>query len=59
MFVLGSSVLVGRKPGVLRPDKHTVGPWVTAERLGESVLRIELEFIMDQMAIAVLGLDSS
>ena len=40
-------------------DKHAVGPWVTAERLGESVLRVGLEFIVDQMAMAVLGLDSS
>ena len=41
------------------PDKRAVGPWVTVERLGESVLRVGLEFIMDQMAVAVLGLDSS
>ena len=41
------------------PDKRAVGPWVTAERLGESVLRVGLEFIVDQMAVAVLGLDSS
>lgn len=41
------------------PDKRAVGPWVTAERLGESVLLVGLEFIMDQMAVAVLGLDSS
>ena len=30
-----------------------------AERLGEHVLRVGLDFIVDQMAIAVLGLDSS
>ena len=41
------------------PDKRAVGPWVTAERLGESALRVGLEFIVDQMAVAVLGLDSS
>ena len=35
------------------------GPWVTAERLGEQVLRVGLEFIVDQMAVAVLELDSS
>ena len=40
-------------------DKRAVGPWVTAERLGESVLCVGLEFIVDQMAVAVLGLDSS
>ena len=41
------------------PDKHSVGPWVMAERLGESALCVGLVFIMDQMAVAVLGLDSS
>ena len=40
-------------------DKHAVGPWVIAERLGESVLRVGLKFIVDQMAVAVLGLDSN
>ena len=40
-------------------DKRAVGPWVTAERLGESILHVGLEFIVDQMAVAVLGLDSS
>ena len=38
-------------------DKRAVGPWVTAERLGESVLHVGLEFIVNQMA--GLGLDSS
>ena len=41
------------------PEKCAVGPWVTAERLGESALRVGLEFIVDQVAIAVLGLDSN
>ena len=40
------------------PEKCAVGPWVTAERLGESALRVGLEFIVDQVAVAVLGLDS-
>ena len=40
-------------------DKHAVGPWVIVERLGESVLCVGLEFIVDHMAVAVLGLDSS
>ena len=39
--------------------KHAVGPWVMAERLGESVLCVGLEYIADQVAAAVLGLDSS
>ena len=30
-----------------------------AERLGESALSVGLEFIVDQVAIAVLGLDSN
>ena len=30
-----------------------------AERLGESALCVGLEFIVDQVAIAVLGLDSN
>ena len=41
------------------PEKRAVGPWVMAERLGESALRVGLEFIVDQVAVAVLGLDSS
>ena len=41
------------------PEKHAVGPWVMAEQLGESALRVGLEFIVDQVAVAVLGLDSS
>ena len=40
-------------------EKCTVGPGVTAERLGESALSVGLEFIVDQVAVAVLGLDSS
>ena len=41
------------------PDRRADGPWVTAEQLGEPVLHVGLEFIVDQMAVAVLGLDSS
>ena len=41
------------------PEKRAVGPWVTVEWLGESALRVGLEFIVDQVAVAVLGLDSS
>ena len=37
------------------PDKCAIGPWVIAERLGESVLCIGLEFIVDQMAVARAG----
>ena len=40
-------------------DKRVDGPWVPAERLEESVLRIGLEFIVDQIAMAVLELDIS
>ena len=40
-------------------DGRADGPWVVAKRLGEPVLRVELDFIVDQMAVAVLGLDSS
>ena len=55
----GSPILVGREPEYSGPEKCAVGPWVTAERLGESALSVGLEFIVDQVAIAVLGLDSS
>ena len=41
------------------PDRHAEGPWVIAEKLGEPILRVGLDFIVDQMAVAVLGLDSS
>ena len=41
------------------PGRCAVGPWVMTERLGESVLCIGLEYIMDQVAVAVLGLDNS
>ena len=41
------------------PDRRADGPWVIAERLGEHFLRVGLDFIVDQMAIAVLRLDSS
>ena len=39
--------------------RHAVGPWVMAERLGESVLCVGLEHIADQVAVAALGLDNS
>ena len=41
------------------PGRRAIGPCVTVERLGEFVLRIGLEYIADQVAVAVLGLDSS
>ena len=56
---LGHRFWWAASPEYSGPDKRAVGPWVTAERLGESVLRVGLEFIVDQMAVAVLGLDSS
>ena len=56
---LGHRFWWAESPECSGPGKRTVGPWVTAERLGESVLRVGLEFIVDQMAVAVLGLNSS
>ena len=56
---LGHRFWWAASPEYSGPDKSAVGPWVTAERLGEPVLRVGLEFIVDQMAVAVLGLDSS
>ena len=56
---LGHQFWWAANPEYSGPDRCADGPWVIAERLGEHVLRVGLEFIVDQMAIAVLGLDIS
>ena len=56
---LGHQFWWAASPEYSGPDRRVVGPWVTAERLGESVLCVGLEFIVDQMAVAVLVLDSN
>ena len=56
---LGHRFWCAMSPEYSGPDQRAVGSWVTAERLGESALRVGLEFIVDQIAVAMLGLDSS